>query len=171
MPQRYYYCDGKKIPLKLATAYIAICGADGIPVYYSNPSLEKKIKTQGTLLPRRGWVLLKANLLTDEEINLLKKAGAINNVYRIGKTLMVPAPEVRVEWTEKHKLDVFRALATTHIRSWRIEVEEEDRLVLYMIRDGKGDDALDLANYIFEKAHPLSSSARMMQVISKDSRP
>jgi hypothetical protein len=103
--------------------------------------------------------------LGDELHDRLRAAGALQPVYRSGAALVVPMPEVRVELEGDQRRAALDAIDAAHVAA---EVTEEtpERLSLRPT-SGSGDDALDLANFIHEHAHPAAASVRMLQVVPK----
>ena len=77
-------------------------------------------------------------------------------------------PEVRVEFESGQHAAALRALGESKVPA-EITNDAPDRLALRP-RSGKGEDALDLANYIYEHIRPAASSVRMLQIVPKPLR-
>ena len=81
---------------------------------------------------------------------------------------MVPLPEIRVEVDNPaERKAVMRALdGAPH----QVEVasESDDGFVLAPV-SGTSDDAIDVANYVYETAHPAAASVRFVQFVPRPS--
>ena len=78
-------------------------------------------------------------------------------------------PEVRVEFESGQHAAALRALGESKVPA-EITNDAPDRLALRP-RSGKGEDALDLANYIYEQhIRPAASSVRMLQIVPRPLR-
>lgn len=158
--ERYYYAGGKRV---LLTVDIDRVGVDGERAAKAGLSAEvSHAKKAGTRMPG-GVFLVPRSELTRSQLTRLRKAGAALTVYRVGKTVALPMPEVRVELGAS---DRGATLAAARDAGVAAEFEEtpSGRLVLRP-RSGSGEDALSLANFIYEHAHPQASSPRMAQVM------
>jgi hypothetical protein len=158
---RYFYAGGERHalepadgPLAIDTRAVAAAGLGDIVAV-----LPIRSKLPG------GVVLVDRADCTDEIFARLNRAGVIRSVYRSGRAFVVPMPEVRVEFEGDQRADAIRALGKSPVPA-DITEDTPDRLALRP-RSGKGDDALDLANYIYEHAHPAASTVRMLQVVPK----
>ena len=158
---RYFYAGGERHALELADGPMAIdtraAAAAGLGDAVAVLPVRSKLPS--------GVVLVDRVACTDELHARLDRAGVIRTVYRSGGAFVVPMPEVRVEFEGDQRGDAIRALGTSPVPA-DITEDTPDRLALRP-RSGKGDDALDLANHIYEHAHPAASTVRMLQVVPK----
>jgi hypothetical protein len=74
-------------------------------------------------------------------------------------------PEVRVELEGDQHAAALDAVAASKVAA-DVTDDTPERLSLRP-RSGKGEDALDLANFIYEHARPAAASVRMVQVVPK----
>jgi hypothetical protein len=157
--QRYYYAGGKRVELQVDPDRVGVDSARA-----ANAGLEAELaraQKAGTRLPG-GIFVVKRSVFTKAEISRLDAAGAARTVYRVGAVTTVPMPEVRVEFG-KGRLAATLAAAKSAGVAAQIDEESNERLILRP-KSGSGEDALRLANFIYEKAHPTASSARLLQI-------
>ncbi len=104
--------------------------------------------------------------LDESSLRQLRAEGALQTVYRRGQALMVPLPEVRVEVDdERQRRAVMAAIAKA---PHPVELCEETENVLVLRPKSKsGDDALDIANFVFETARPAAASVRLIQFVPR----
>ena len=74
-------------------------------------------------------------------------------------------PEVRVELDKDQHGPALDAVKASQVRA-QITDDTPERLSLRP-ESGSAEDALDLANFIYETARPAASSVRMVQVVPK----
>ena len=159
-----YYADGEVIPLlptNLVAVDLGLAAKFGVP----SKTLDRLDRTGRHL--RRGMVLVDVTEVGPDLRRLLDHAGAAHPVFRNPTgALTVLLPEIRVEaqtaeaWSRiQHELD--------H-EAGRIEVVRADghRLVLRPA-SGRGMDALDLANAIYERAAPAMSQPRLLRLVDR----
>jgi hypothetical protein len=80
---------------------------------------------------------------------------------------MVPLPEVRVEFdSAEQRKAVLRLLAEGDLPQHTIKENSDERIVVAPA-SGLGDDALKIANEIYERASPAAASARFIQIVPK----
>lgn len=158
---RYFYAGGERRLLEPADGPLAIDTRAAAAAGLGDVVAVLPVRS---ILPG-GVVLVERAACTDELHARLERAGAIRSVYRSGRAFVVPMPEVRVEFEGDQRDDAIRALGESPVPA-EITEDTPDRLALRP-RSGNGDDALDLANYIYEHAHPAASTVRMLQVVPK----
>ena len=159
--KRYYYAGGKRVTIEEDESQVAVdlsrAGAAG---------LQKLIAGVGGRKLPGGVVLADRSALDDEGLERLREAGALRPVFRHDSAVMVPLPEIRVEVDdEKQRRAVLDSIDKA---PHPVEVSEQtdDRLLLRPT-SGSGDEALDVANYVYEKAHPAAASIRFVQVVPR----
>ena len=98
-------------------------------------------------------------------IEKLEKVGAVQSVYRRVQTHRARAGIRMQSTTLPGERALRQALSSTTIHADIID-ETEERFVVRP-KSGRGDDAINLANEVAEKARPGMSSARMLQVVER----
>lgn len=163
--ENYYYAGGKKVALEADEDHVAIDRAvadaaglgSGAPGGYP-PDL------------RSGVVLSDRSSLGEKALAALRKAGALRPVFRREQAVLVALPEVRVEYdnSTQHNAvkDWVAGLSAKGRHDVAISDETDDHLTL-KLGSGDAQDALNLANAIFEHAHPAASSVRFVQFVPK----
>jgi hypothetical protein len=95
----------------------------------------------------------------------LREAGAVQPVFGHDDTLLVVLPEVRVETGDADTA----AAVSSAVRDSAVDVAVEEpapgRFVLRP-RSGRGEDALELANYVYERVRPDAAQARFLRVVT-----
>lgn len=157
----YYYADGKKIELEADNEHVAIdqmaaeaAGLSGSDIGIGASSL------------RSGVVLSEKSSLGVATLDALHRAGALHPVFRRDRAVLVALPEIRVEYDDPAQRDAVKQLLASELHGASVSDETEDRLTLKP-QSGDARDALKIANEIFERAHPASSSVRFMQFVPK----
>lgn len=158
---RYYYASGERIPIELDEERVAVDAAR------AGPEVAARLQRAGPAPGLPGGVLLLSRArLGEEKLRGLAARGALRPVYLAGGASLVPLPEVRVELEgEAQRGAVREAIARS---PYPVTVAEEgpDRVVL-TVCSGSGDDALELANFIYETAHPAAASARLVRFVAR----
>jgi hypothetical protein len=158
---RYYYAGGKRRELEPATDRIAIdtrgATAAGLGDEVRKLSALSKLPS--------GMVIVDPKSLAAGVRSRFETADATAPVYRSGSAFVVLLPEVRVEFDGEQRDATVRALDQSPVPA-EITDDTPERLSLRP-RSGSAADALDLANYLHEHAHPAASSVRMLQVVPK----
>jgi hypothetical protein len=158
----YYYAGRKRIELDVDPERIGVDGERAKSV-----GLKKALSCAadlGTEIAGNVYVVPRS-ALSQKDLAQLADAGALRNVYRVGKTMALPMPEVRVEFAKGRKAAALAAVKSAGVAT-KIDEESNERLVLRP-NSGSGDDALMLANFIYENARPATASARMVQVMPR----
>ena len=158
---RYFYAGGERHALEPVDGSLAIdsrvAAAAGLGGAVAALAIQSRLPG--------GVVLVERVDCAPELHRLLGQAGAIRPLYRSGQALVVLMPEVRVEFDGARHEDALRLIERSKVPA-DITEDTQERLALRP-RSGKGDDALDLANYIYEHVHPAASTVRMLQVVPR----
>jgi hypothetical protein len=158
---RYYYAGGERRILDPVDDRVAIDtrGAADKGLGDAVRALAVASKLPG------GMIIADRSSLSSDLYDRLNAAGLVQPVYRSGAALVVPMPEVRVELEGDQHAAAVEAIDASHVAA-EVTDDTPERLSLRP-RSGSGEDALDLANFIYERAHPAASSVRMFQVVPK----
>ncbi len=159
---RYYYASGERIPIELDEEQVAVDAARAGPEQVSQLLSGAGSSPQ---LPG-GVLLLRRERVGEAGLRGLAARGALRPVYRAEGAALVAFPEVRVEVEgEAQRSAVREAIARV---PHPVEVAEDgpDRIVL-RVCSGSGDEALEVANFLFEAAHPAASSARLVRFVAR----
>jgi len=159
----YYYASGKRVPLEPDEGQVAVVrqseGRRGLEASIPPESVQQHHVASGVrLVPR--------SKLDESSLRQLRAEGALQTVYRRGQALLVPLPEVRVEVDdERQRRAVMAAIAKA---PHPVELREETENVLVLRPKSKsGDDALEIANFVFETARPAAASVRLIQFVPR----
>ena len=159
---RYYYAGGQRIDLEPDDRYVAVdekaADAAGIRVDEPGESASRRLHGGVIVSPRSGF--------SDARLERLWQAGALRPVYRRHQSMVVPLPEIRVEYDNPKQRAAVKAAIPTAPCGAEISDENADGLVLRPT-SGRSDDALALANYIYENARPAAASVRFVQFLPK----
>ena len=158
---RYYYAGGRRVELEADEELVAVdqklAEAAGVT---------PRVDTTSTRKLPGGVIVAPRSDIDDKALATLRKAGALRPVYRHDRALLVALPEVRVEFDNaKQRKAVLDAISTA---PYDVDVSEEsdDRIVLRP-RSGLSDDALAVANHVYERAPPAASSVRFLQFVPR----
>ncbi|GAA2631703.1 hypothetical protein [Paractinoplanes durhamensis] len=157
----YYWAGKQRIPLA-ATRLVAV----------DVPAAERAKLWSGDVTGEPvtgGIVLVPAAALTPQLIERLRKAGAAHPVLEHDDTLLVVLPEVRVDTGGAGTAATVRAAAAAYEGDVDVEQTRPGQLVLRPA-SGRGEDALDLANYVYEHAGPAAAQARFLRITPGDGR-
>jgi hypothetical protein len=161
----YYYAGGKKITLAPADDLIAVdmrALSAGLPKLIE-AALRKSIR------PLSGEVGLinRADLGSGAAaiIDALEKAGATHPVFRVGETVLIVLPEVRVEESRPGaKQKSLSNWLASHSHEAVVKSRDHERVVLEPA-SGYGGDALTLANQLAEQVGPEMAQARFLRIM------
>lgn len=158
---RYFYAGGKRHELEPANNRLAIdtrgATSAGLGDVVGTAPVASKLPGGIAVVDRASF--------DDETLRRLDVAGVVRPVYRYGDALVVLMPEVRVELEGDQHAAALEALGASTVDA-EVTGDTPERLSLRP-RSGSGEDALDLANFIYERARPAASSVRMLQVVPK----
>jgi hypothetical protein len=159
----YYYAAGRKVELEQDEEHVAVDQKAA-----EAAGLGAAVKSASAGAPRLpGGVVLAARSALDEgRLASLRRAGALYPVYRRDRAVVVALPEVRVEFDDPTQRRAVMDMIAERPQDVNIEEDSQDRLVLRP-SSGKGDDALRMANEIYERAHPAAASVRFVQFVPK----
>lgn len=159
----YYYAAGKKVNLEPDEEHVAVDQAAA-----KEAGLDAKVSaSSGTAVRAGAGVVVTArSSLTPDTIQRLQEAGALQPVYRRDKAVIVAMPEVRVEFDTPDQRGRVMSLLSPNASDVSFTEDTADRLVLRPV-SGHGEDALNLANRIQERAKPAAVSVRFVQFVPK----
>lgn len=113
-----------------------------------------------------GLILVNSASFAKSDLETLAELGAVHAVYRHGRVTAIPLPEVRIEFDDPAaRARVHQALARSGIPH-RIESDAGGLVVVSPVSN-RGEDALDLANFVFENARPATAAPRIVQVVPR----
>lgn len=110
-------------------------------------------------------VLVPAAELPAELRDRLREAGAVQPVLGHDDTLLVVLPEVRVETGDADTAAAVSAAVRDYAADVAVEQPAPGRFVLRP-SSGRGEDALKLANHIYERARPDAAQARFLRIVT-----
>lgn len=158
----YYWAGGAKRALEVATDRVAIdaraadkaslgAAASSAPVLSTLPG---------------GLSIVEKSAVTAGAMAKLAAAHAARPVYRSGPNLVVLLPEVRVELDDgAQHAAAMQVIERAGAAAW-VTDDTPERITL-TVPSGDGEEALALANRIYEQAKPGASTARMVQVVAR----
>ncbi|MEP7121580.1 MAG: hypothetical protein ABJE95_11740, partial [Byssovorax sp.] len=103
---RYYFAGGARKALKSAVSLLAIDTSRAGDAGLGDQVTALHVTSRLT----HGLVLVKRTDCPPSLLTSLKAAGALRSVFRAGKVVVVPLPEVRVEWDGGERAAVHRAV-------------------------------------------------------------
>lgn len=153
----YYYAGGSRIELRGDDEHVAVLRS-AVP----SSMLEAVTSAQDATRTAEVVVAPKA-AFGQHGLTMLREAGALRPVFRHGRAMLVPFPEVRVEMDDAQQRSAVKSLLSTTQTQMLISEETPDRMVL-VPSSLDALDAIEAANAIYEQAHPAASSARFVQI-------
>jgi hypothetical protein len=160
----YYFADGKRIALRADPDHVAVdlqrAQAAALPT-----TRRAALRHAGQEL-RKGVILLSRDALDDDERDALERAGALLPAYRAEDATIVVLPEVRVELRDADQVAGLRerlAAAGADPES----VTERGHMISFAPASGRAEDALRIANEIYEELSPAASQARFLRVVAR----
>jgi hypothetical protein len=158
----YYYAAGRKIELEDDDQHVAV-DQEAAQRAGLAKQVAESVQASGPL----GVVLAQRAALGRDTLDSLREAGALQPVYKRDRAVVVAMPEVRVEFdTPAQRRAVMSVLAK--IRSPRHTImEKSDERIVLRPASGSGEDALQMANEIYERARPAGASVRFIQFVPK----
>ena len=159
----YYWAGGQKVELETDDEHVAIDQK-----LAERAGLDRELKTAAQAGQRVGAGVLVAPRSSLEEGTLtsLREAGALHSVYKHRRAMVVPLPEIRIELDNPKQRRAVMSVLTERASDHSITEDTPEQMVLRPT-SGKGDDALKLANNIYERAHPAAASVRFIQFVPK----
>lgn len=162
----FYYASGKRIDVTLDDELLAI--DQDLAAKAEVSSLQRKRLREASRPLRGDLVLIPADSISPSTQESLKKAGAVQRVFRADDTTLVVMPEVRVEDNSQDRGKVLRQWLAEHSDVAQVLTDNGDRLVLRPV-SGQGTDALRLAAQLTEEVHVQSAQPRFMRVVRRPS--
>jgi hypothetical protein len=161
---KYFYASGERVPIERDDTQAALVTAKLSPERRRGVLAELDRSGARSL---QGQVVVLPKIALDAAITQAEAAtGALQSVYRRGKELLVALPEVRVELDDAAQLVATREALADAPHPVDVLEESEDRIVL-VPQSGSADDALDVANYLHERARPAAASVRFLHFVAK----
>lgn len=159
----YYYASGRRIELEPDDEHVAVDQQ-----LAKRAGLDTHAAVSGVAPRTSGGVVLAERAALDKKtLASLRKAGALQPVYKRERAVVVALPEVRVEFDNAdQRRAVLDVLAENGSPRHTIAEDTADWIVVRPI-SGKGSDALTFANRIYERAHPAAASVRFLQFVPK----
>ncbi|RIL07177.1 MAG: hypothetical protein DCC71_04175 [Proteobacteria bacterium] len=161
--KRYYYAGGARVPLDRDRDRIAIdisrardAGLDNLVAVAASAGA-RTLAGKVAVVPRKA--------LGRDALGKLRDEKALLPVYRHGTTLLVPLPEVRVEFEAGQREKTLAALPSAP-HDVEITDDVNDHVVLRPC-SGDGDEAIDVANFVFEKVHPAAAAVRFVRFVPR----
>lgn len=160
----YYYASGQRVEIEPDAEHVAV------DMNLAAKTLGEQVAAKvGAANKSGGVILAERSALDNETLTRLRDANALQPVYRRNRVLIVALPEVRIEVDNpKQRQAVIDALAKGSMPRHTITDDTEERIVVKPV-SGNGDDALRIANEIYERARPASASVRFIQFVPKPS--
>jgi hypothetical protein len=157
----YYWADGKRVPLTPDADHVAIdlrrAAALGLA-----PAIDR-LRPKMSVLPGGTMAVVPRDLLPEPVRSTLERSAALQPVYHAAGTRIVTFPEVRVQVEPGQLAAVTSAVEASGIPA-DVEAGEHGQIVLRP-RSGSGADALSLANFVYERAHPSMAQARFLRIV------
>ena len=162
--EAYYYASGSRILLEPDQEYIAL---DANPAREIDSSSKARVPLPKSARQLRGNIFLvpKADLSEDAETHL-RQEGSIQPVYLCDGARLIVLPEVRAEDPSPTARARIRGWVEAQKNHATIVEERGDRVVLRP-NSGSGNDALQLANRMYEELAPEMVQVRMIRVLPK----
>jgi hypothetical protein len=160
----YYFADGKRVVLHADPNHLAVDleRAQGAELPKARRAA---LRAAGQQL-REGVLLLSREALDESERAALARAGALLPAYQAEDTTIVVLPEVRVELRDAGQVAHLRErLATAGVDPG--SVTEHGGRVSFAPASGRAEDALRIANELYEEFSPAASQARFLRVVKR----
>lgn len=155
----YYYASGERVELDQDLDHVAVDERAA-----SKAGVE--IPASATAQAAGGVVVTARAAMADAALDTLRKAGALQPVYKRARALVIALPEVRIEVDNpRQRAAVMKVLAEMG-ESHTIADESSERIVVKP-SSGQGADALKIANHVYERAKPAAASVRFVQFVPK----
>ncbi len=162
----YYFAGGERIELHADPEHVGLDLAHAASLPRRRQSVLRKV---GRVL-RGDMVLLETREISDAELEELEAEGALLPAYRADDATIVVLPEVRVELKdpkEAHRVRVkLEEAGVVDPKS----VQERGSMLCFAPNSGRAEDALRLANELYEDLEPSASQARFLRVVPRRGR-
>jgi hypothetical protein len=113
-----------------------------------------------------GLLVAERSAIDPGELAQLKEAGALRPVFRKESTMLVPMAEVRIEFDDAEQRAAIEKVLANPKHALFVAEEGRDLMVLRPV-SGDAMDALEIANDVFERAHPAAASVRFVQIVER----
>jgi hypothetical protein len=162
----YYYAGGKKVELTPAEDLLAVderrlAGAGEVEGLVKQSARQR---AGGMVLVERKDLGAKAA----EVVDALRRAGALQPVYRAQGAILIALPEVRVEESRAAKQGSLEEWLRSNEASATVASRGEGTLVI-AAASGYGGDALGIANALSEQVGPEMAQPRFLRVTERPS--
>lgn len=158
---RYYYAGGQRVALEADDAHVAVDEQRAAAAGLDAPTGDAHARR----LPG-GVVVAERDCVSATQLAGLRDAGALRPVFRHGRTLMVALPEIRVEFDNARQRAAVHDALPHAPHTVTVASESPERLVLAPA-SGQSDDALEVANFLYEQAKPAACAVRFVQVMPR----
>lgn len=158
----FYYAGGRKVRLIREPVRFAVDTNRLAALGIAKKEL-KSIRGFARSL-RHGYLLVDRKAISAAMMKKLGKTGAVQPVYRYGKGWVTFLPEIRIE--DGDKALVARIVAFAQEMGAEVSLDYGSRVVLCP-SSNLSEDAVDLANRIYEGFHPELVQARMIRIVPK----
>jgi hypothetical protein len=160
----YYYAGGRKIELERDDEHVAVDQKAA-----ESAGVDARSAVAGAAPARGGGgvVLAERAALAPKTLAALRKAGALQPVYKRERAIVVALPEVRIEFDDARQRRAVKTCLSRGDGPKHVVVEETNEWIVVRPLSGNGKDALAIANDVYEKAHPAASSVRFLQFVPK----
>jgi hypothetical protein len=156
----YYFASGKRVPLHPDPNHLGV-DLDRAKL----PKTRRLALERAGRKLRDGVLLLSSDALAPDERAALAQAGALLPTYRAEDATIVVLPEVRVELRDADQAaDLRDRLARAGVDPG--SVTERGARVSFAPASGRAEDALRIANEIYEELAPAVSQARFLRVVA-----
>jgi len=159
----YYYAGGRKVALERDDGLVAFAQASAAS---AGVDVSKLDASQGLRRGAGGVLLAPRTALGDRQVASLRKANALLPVFRSDRAILVALPEARVEFDDAKERKAVKALLAKKGQAVSVTQDESEMLVVRP-SSGNADEALALANEIYEQARPAAASVRFIQFVPK----
>jgi hypothetical protein len=160
--RRYYYAGGRRVELEADDDLVAV---DRTLATAAGVDIDDQAAA-GAGRPSGEVVLARRSSFDEKRLASLRGAGALQPVFRRDRAVVVALPEVRVEFDDPEQRRAVKDALSRSPHGVVIAEDTTDRLVLH-ISSGSGDEALAVANYLYERAHPAAASVRFVQFVPR----
>jgi hypothetical protein len=160
----YYYAGGRKIDLVRDDDHVAV---DQKAAERAGVDARSAVAGAGPARGGGGVVLAEKAALDSKLLAALRKAGALQPVYKRERAIVVALPEVRIEFDHPRQRRAVKTWLSRADAPKHAIVEETDDWIVVRPLSGNGKDALAIANDVYEKAHPAAASVRFVQFVPK----
>ena len=164
----FFYASGQRIPLTRDPERSAFFSEDLEHLELGEDTDRRIADATQTLV--RGVVMFYYPELGSECVTDLEKRLTPQPVYRHRDALVVVLPEVRVEEAREGRAEEVEAWLEAHSEQVEVIDRRSDRWALRPA-SGRGEDALTVANQLFEELKPELAQARFIRIVPRKFAP